>query len=81
MKTGSRAPGPGRCVCLALDLSNREEILGAAARFGPRVEWLKIGLEAFVSEGPGLVAEVARHARVFLDSEADHHCRREAIGA
>jgi orotidine-5'-phosphate decarboxylase len=67
MKTDSRASGPGRRVCLALDFSDRAEILAAAGRFGPRVEWLKIGLEAFISEGPGLVAEVARHARVFLD--------------
>src|SRR5262249_6341347 len=54
-------------VCVALDDSNRSAILESARRFGPRVGWLKIGLEAFVSEGPSLVTEVARHARVFLD--------------
>src|SRR5262249_28327794 len=59
--------GPGERICLALDSSNRAEILGAALRFGPRVGWLKVGLEAFISEGPSLVAEVAQHARVFLD--------------
>jgi orotidine-5'-phosphate decarboxylase len=54
-------------LCLALDFPTRQEILAAARRFGPQVGWLKIGLEAFVSEGPGLVAEVARSAKVFLD--------------
>ncbi len=54
-------------VCLALDCSDRMEILAAARRFGPRVGWLKIGLEAFVREGPSIVAEVSGHARVFLD--------------
>jgi len=54
-------------VCIALDYPSREEVLGAARRFGPRVGWLKIGLEAFVAEGPQLVREVAASARVFLD--------------
>jgi orotidine-5'-phosphate decarboxylase len=55
-------------LCLALDLPSREEVLAAARRFGPKVGWLKIGLEAFVAEGPGLVREVAASgARVFLD--------------
>ena len=40
-----------------------------ATRLAGRVGWLKVGLEAFVAEGPGLVAEVAKAsgARVFLD--------------
>jgi len=67
MSVPSTNLSPAERVCLALDFSDRSEILAAARRFGPRVGWLKIGLEAFVSEGPGLVAEVARHARVFLD--------------
>ncbi len=55
-------------VCLALDFGARGAILDAARRFAGRVGWLKIGLEAFVSEGPSLVAEVAAlPARVFLD--------------
>ena len=54
-------------ICIALDFPTRAEILGAAGRFGPRVGWLKIGLEAFVSEGPSLVSEVAKSSRVFLD--------------
>jgi len=54
-------------LCIALDFPTRAEVLAAAQRFGPKVGWLKIGLEAFVSEGPSLVAEVGRSARVFLD--------------
>lgn len=54
-------------ICIALDVSSRAEALAAARRFGPRVGWLKIGLEAFVSEGPALVFEIAKSARVFLD--------------
>jgi orotidine-5'-phosphate decarboxylase len=61
MKSGER-------LCLALDFSQRAAVLAAARRFAGRVGWLKIGLEAFVSEGPSLVSEVAATgARVFLD--------------
>lgn len=55
-------------ICIALDFPTREEVLAAARRFGSRVGWLKVGLEAFVAEGPALVAEVAAAgAKVFLD--------------
>jgi orotidine-5'-phosphate decarboxylase len=54
-------------LCIALDYAQRSEILAAAERFGPRVGWLKVGLEAFVSEGPAIVKEVARYGKVFLD--------------
>jgi orotidine-5'-phosphate decarboxylase len=55
-------------VCIALDFASRDEILSAARRFGSQVGWLKVGLEAFVAEGPRIVAEVAETgARVFLD--------------
>ena len=54
-------------LCIALDYPTGEETLEAARRFGPRVGWLKVGLEAFVSEGPSLVAQIAESARVFLD--------------
>lgn len=55
-------------ICLALDFPSRAEILAAARRFGPKVGWVKIGLEAFVAEGPQLVEEVtALGPRVFLD--------------
>jgi orotidine-5'-phosphate decarboxylase len=60
----------GEKVCIALDFGTRAEVLAAARRFAGRVGWVKVGLEAFVGEGPSLVAEVAASAgttRVFLD--------------
>jgi len=55
-------------LCVALDFASRAEILTAAGRFGKKAGWLKVGLEAFVAEGPSIVAEVAETgARVFLD--------------
>ena len=55
-------------LCVALDFGSRDEIVAAARRFGSRVGWLKVGLEAFVSQGPAIVSEVAATgARVFLD--------------
>jgi orotidine-5'-phosphate decarboxylase len=58
----------GEKVCLALDFPNRAEVLAAARLFSGRVGWVKIGLEAFTSEGPRIVGEVAAEgARVFLD--------------
>ena len=55
-------------MCVALDFASRAEILAAAGRFGGKAGWLKVGLEAFVAEGPSIVAEVAgTGARVFLD--------------
>ena len=56
-------------ICIALDFPTRRETLAMASRLAGRVGWLKVGLEAFVAEGPGLVSEVAQAsgARVFLD--------------
>jgi orotidine-5'-phosphate decarboxylase len=62
------AAGAGERVCIALDFSSRAEVLAAARRFGGRVGWLKVGLEAFITEGPALVGEVAKAgSEVFLD--------------
>ncbi len=59
---------PFERLCLALDYATREEVLRAARRFSGKAGWLKVGLEAFVAEGPSLVAELAATgARVFLD--------------
>ncbi|HKF44316.1 MAG TPA: orotidine-5'-phosphate decarboxylase [Thermoanaerobaculia bacterium] len=55
-------------VCIALDYATRAEVLAAAKRFGSRAGWLKVGLEAFVANGPSIVGEVAAEgSRVFLD--------------
>jgi orotidine-5'-phosphate decarboxylase len=58
---------PADRICIALDFPARAQVLDAARRLGPKVGWLKVGLEAFVSEGPSLVAEVGKISRVFLD--------------
>jgi orotidine-5'-phosphate decarboxylase len=58
----------GERLCIALDFPTRAEVLAAARRFAGRVGWLKVGLEAFVAEGPSLVGEVAATGpKVFLD--------------
>jgi orotidine-5'-phosphate decarboxylase len=54
-------------ICLALDFSTRAEASSFARRFSGRAGWFKVGLELFVSEGPGLVTEIAAHGQVFLD--------------
>lgn len=55
-------------LAVALDLSSREELLAAARLLAPEAGVLKVGLEAFVSHGPGLVREVAALGTpVFLD--------------
>jgi orotidine-5'-phosphate decarboxylase len=55
-------------LCVALDGSDREWILGTAGELAPHVGWLKLGLEAFTAFGPPLVEEMtAGQARVFLD--------------
>lgn len=55
-------------IAVALDLSSRDEFLGAARLLGGEVGTFKLGLEAFVSHGPDLVRElVALGAPVFLD--------------
>ncbi len=58
---------PCEKLCIALDFSTRAQVVSAAHRFGPKVGWLKIGLEAFVAGGPSLVSEIAAAGKVFLD--------------
>jgi orotidine-5'-phosphate decarboxylase len=55
-------------LIVALDRSERDEILRLADQLHDVAGALKIGLQAFVSNGPSIVREVAaRGARVFLD--------------
>ena len=63
------AVSPAERVCIALDVPSRAEALAMARRLAGRAGWMKVGLEAFVAEGPSLVAEVAAasRARIFLD--------------
>ena len=55
-------------LCIALDGSDRQWILATAAKLADQAGWFKIGLEAFVGHGPGLVTEVAELGpKIFLD--------------
>jgi orotidine-5'-phosphate decarboxylase len=55
-------------LAVALDLPDRSQLLAMAGRVAPEAGLLKLGLEAFVAEGPSLVREVARSgAGIFLD--------------
>jgi orotidine-5'-phosphate decarboxylase len=55
-------------LVVALDLSRRDDILRLADSLGGAAGTLKIGLQAFIANGPSIVRElVARGERVFLD--------------
>ena len=55
-------------LVVALDRSTREEILTMATRLQGAAGMLKIGLQAYVANGPSIVrALVARGEKVFLD--------------
>lgn len=55
-------------LAIALDASTRDELLGLARELGPEAGVLKVGLEAFVSLGPGFASEIVETgAGVFLD--------------
>ena len=54
-------------LAVALDLPDRESILAAVRDLSPEAGVFKLGLEAFISQGPGLVREIASRGRVFLD--------------
>ena len=55
-------------LAVALDLPDRAAILAMARRVAPEAGFLKLGLEAFVAEGPSLVREIVEGGtRVFLD--------------
>jgi orotidine-5'-phosphate decarboxylase len=55
-------------LIIAADLSSRDEILALADEMSGIAGVLKIGLQAFVANGPALVREVAgRGVKVFLD--------------
>ena len=54
-------------LVVALDVPGRAEALELARRLKGRVGLLKVGLELFCAEGPGLVRELQAHAPVFLD--------------
>ncbi|HET8797390.1 MAG TPA: orotidine-5'-phosphate decarboxylase [Thermoanaerobaculia bacterium] len=59
---------PADRLVVALDLSSRDEILRVADELYGVAGVLKIGLQAFIANGPSLVREIAaRGQKVFLD--------------
>lgn len=55
-------------LVVAADLSSRDDILALVEELRDEVGVFKIGLQAFIANGPALVREVvARDVRVFLD--------------
>lgn len=59
---------PAERLIVAADLSGRDEIVALAEELHGLAGAIKIGLQAFIANGPSLVREViSRGARVFLD--------------
>jgi len=59
---------PADRIIVALDRSNREEILRLVESLRGRVGLFKIGLQAFIANGPSIVREVASAGSgIFLD--------------
>ena len=54
-------------LMLALDVADRGRALELRRRLAGCTGWFKLGLRLFVTEGPGLVRELLRTHRVFLD--------------
>jgi len=54
-------------LVVALDLSNRDDILRLVDRLHDAVGVFKIGLQAFTANGPSIVRDVVARSRVFLD--------------
>ena len=55
-------------VIIACDMPDRASVLGFLGRFGGEQPWVKIGMELFYAEGPGIVREIReRGFHIFLD--------------
>lgn len=58
----------GRDVIIACDFSSKRETLDFLEKFGELRPFVKIGMELYYSEGPGMVKELkARGHKVFVD--------------
>ncbi len=68
VRMNRQTPDARARLAVALDLPDRTALLAMARRLAPEAGVLKVGLEAFVAEGPTLVRDlVASGADVFLD--------------
>ncbi|HEY7875029.1 MAG TPA: orotidine-5'-phosphate decarboxylase [Actinomycetota bacterium] len=54
-------------ICVALDFVDGDATMEVAARVAPHVGMYKVGLTTFATNGPSLVASLARTKPVFLD--------------
>lgn len=59
---------PGNRLIAAIDVADRHAALALLDRIGGAADWIKVGLELFIAEGPAFVRElVERGHRVMLD--------------
>ncbi len=62
------ANSPQDRLIVALDFPDAASALALTARVGPAIRWVKVGLELFIAEGPGIISTLAaRGLNVFLD--------------
>jgi len=54
-------------VIVALDLETAEKAIDTAKKLAPVFQYFKIGIKLFTQAGPGLVKDVLRYGKVFLD--------------
>ncbi len=58
----------GKDVIIACDFSSKEEVFNFLDKFTGRKPFVKIGMELFYAEGPGIVRDIkARGHKIFLD--------------
>lgn len=58
----------GKDVIVACDFSSKEQVMSFLDKFSGRKPFVKIGMELFYAEGPGIVREIkARGHKIFLD--------------
>jgi orotidine-5'-phosphate decarboxylase len=68
-------------IAIALDVPSAEEARALAGTLAGRCGWLKIGLELFISAGPGFAREMAAGGqKIFLDLKL-HDIPRTVAGA
>ncbi len=58
---------PSEKIIIALDGMNRDDVINLLEKI-PEITWVKVGLELFVSEGPGILSVLRdKGKKIFLD--------------
>lgn len=58
----------GKDVIIACDFSNKEDVMKFLSKFSGESLYLKIGMELYYSEGPGIIKELKNQGhKIFLD--------------